>query len=77
MIPPDGGMRTCDADETGSPVGRAKGSVFLSRKGGRRPRGFEPQIYKNIGMGGGELLKKVEKYGVIIKNKQWVLVYGK
>jgi len=28
-------------------------------------------------MGGGELLKKVEEYGIIIKNKQRVLVYGK
>ena len=46
-------------------------------KGGQASTGVEPQTYKNTGMGGGELLKKVGEYGIIIKNKQRVLVYGK
>ncbi len=52
----------------------SKKERLFKPKRGRRPRGFEPQTYKNIGMGGGELLKKVEEYGIIIKSKQCLFV---
>ena len=49
---------------------RIKRSVFLNRKGGRRPRGFEPQTKKHLDKCG-ELLKKVEDYGIIKTLKCW------
>lgn len=55
-----------------------KESLFSGKKQGRRPRGFEPQTYENITTGGGEPLKKVEEYGIIINpermSKRWSVV---